>query len=210
MSRDEIRSFDPTIRHLADRWSDAGILLKGFSLLARGRPVGISELAASSDVPVEDVARALEVGRCELDKHGSLVDLYGMTLSPTLHRLDIDGRKLFSCCALWAHVIPKLVDQTVRVESIDPITRRAVRLSISPDGVESADPIGSAATMAIASREQIREDVGSAFCTLVKHFTSTESAERFTAESPTSHVVDVDTLDASANELHRAIWAVSS
>ena len=200
--------FAATIRLLANRWSSAGVLLQGFPLLARGRPVGIDAIAEASGVPVGRVIEALDAGRCARDAGGQLIDLYGLTLSSTLHRLEVGGRISFSCCALWAHVIPRLIEQTVLVESIDPITRRLVRLSVSPEGTESIDPAGSVATMAIANQDDIGADVCAAFCCSVRHFTSMESAEHFATGSPGRHVVSIMELDDCARLLLGAIPTV--
>ena len=115
LNETEEARFESTIHILASRWGGAGILLPAFPLLARGRPLEIDEIAGASGVEVEIVARALDAARCERDSAGRLIDLYGLTLTPTLHRLTIGGKALFCCCALWAHVIPKLVGETVQV-----------------------------------------------------------------------------------------------
>ena len=110
---ERLQRFQPTLRLLASRWGSAGPLLPGFPLLAKGWPVSIEEIAKAASTEVGQVEKAVNAARCERDAQGGLVDLYGMTLTPTVHRLEIDGKVLFSCCALWAHVIPKLVDATV-------------------------------------------------------------------------------------------------
>ena len=108
--------FLPTLERLATRWRSAGPLLPGFALLARGRPVTVEEIAEAAGIDRGEVERSVDAARCERDPQGRLIDLYGLTLTPTIHRLAIDGKVLFSCCALWAHVIPKLVDGTVEVD----------------------------------------------------------------------------------------------
>ena len=204
---DTATSLASTIRRLADRWAGAGTLLPGFTLLSRGRPLEIEELAAVSGVSVETLAEALDAARCERDARGRLVDLYGLSLAPTLHRLEIGGKFLFSCCALWAHVIPKLVDREVTIESIDPVRRSLVRLSVSPERVESTEPAGAVATVAVATRETISADVGAAFCSQVRHFASRESAEEFAAERPACQVLTLAELQGAADQLHEAIWS---
>lgn len=201
--------FTSTIRILASRWADAGLLLPAFPLLARGQPLGVDEIAEASGVNGDRVLQVLENARCERDDDGRLIDLFGMTLSPTLHRFPIDGRILFSCCALWAHVIPKLVGRLIEVESVDPSSRELVQLSLSPDGIEGASPAGAAATMAIASPEAVDADVCAAFCCHVRHFVSLASAERFAARSRARHVVDLVTLDNMADQLHQEIRRTS-
>ncbi|MCP4202670.1 MAG: hypothetical protein GY769_12135 [bacterium] len=202
-----IEQYQTTLEILAARWGSAGPLLAGFPLLAQGRPMSVDEIARAAGTERRLVEEAVDAARCKRDAQARLIDLYGMTLTPTLHRLTIDGKVLFSCCALWAHVIPKLVDSKVQVESVDPLRRELVRLSVSPSGVESADPPGVAASLAVATQKAIDANVCAAFCCQVLHFVSRESAEEFAAARPTCHVVELSELQEAADELHRSIWS---
>jgi len=197
--------FDSTLRFLASRWRGAGLLIPAFALLARGQPLTLAEIAQASAATDEDASHALAAARAERDSNGRFVDLYGLTLSPTLHRLDIRGKVLFGCCALWAHVVPRILNAPIRVESVDPIRREIVRLSITPDGVEDVHPVGSAATLAVATREAIEADVCQAFCCQVRHFASRDSALEFAAAQPARHVVALPELEQAAVAFHRAI-----
>lgn len=203
--RESARRFDSTIRCLAERWSDAGLLLPAFPLLARGEPLSVSRIAKKAGINDHEVEEALINARCAFNDNGLLIDLFGMMLTPSYHRLEIDGKVVFSCCALWAHVIPKLIDRTVLVESVDPHRRDLVRLEIAPGQVQSVDPGTSLATMAVADAASIQQDVGSAFCHHVRYFTSSDSARKFAAESRSRRVVEIDELHAIAAQLHEAI-----
>ena len=199
--------FVPTLERLAARWRSAGPLLPGFPLLARGRPVSVEEIAAAAGIEAARVERAVEAARCEYDEKGRLIDLYGLTLTPTVHRLSIAGKILFACCALWAQVVPKLIGRTVRVESVDPLRRELVRLTISPDGIDSVDPSSSVATLAVATQEALDRDIGAAWCRQVAHFASRESAEQFAAGRHTCHVVELSLLRQATERFHQAIWS---
>ncbi|MDH3524328.1 MAG: organomercurial lyase [Acidobacteriota bacterium] len=201
--------FQPTLDLLAQRWGSAGPLLAGFPLLARGRPLPVAEIADATGADVHRIEEALDAARCERDARGRLIDLYGLTLTPTLHRLEIGSRALFSCCALWAHVIPKLVATTVRVESVDPLRREIVRLWLSSGGIERVEPAGAAASLAVARREAIAASVGAAFCSQVRHFVSRDSAEEFAAARPSCDVLDLAELQEAADYLHAAIWTAA-
>jgi len=207
---DRLQRLQTTLELLAGRWASAGPLLPAFPLLAQGSPLSIEEIAKAAGAEPGQVEEAVDAARCERDAQGRLIDLYGMTLTPTVHRLTIDGKILFSCCALWAHVIAKLVNSTVRVESVDPVRRELVRLSVSPDGVESVDPTGAVATLAVATQEAIDRDICEAFCCQVRHFVSHESAEEFAAVKPTSHVLELSELQEAAELLHQAIWSAAN
>ncbi len=202
-----IEPYRPTLEILAARWGSAGPLLAGFPLLAGGQPVGVDEIASAAGVETAQVDDAVNAARCERDAHGRLIDLYGLTLTPTLHRLEIDGKVLFSCCALWAHVIPKLVDAIVRVESVDPVRQELVRLSISPAGLESADPAAATATLVVTTQEAVDRDVCAAWCCQVCHFVTHESAEEFAAGRPNCHPVALSEFQLAAEFFHQAIWS---
>jgi alkylmercury lyase len=204
---EQLDFFVPTLERLAARWGSTGPLLPGFPLLAQGRPVSVEEVAAAAGTEPSQVERAVDAARCERDVHGRLIDLYGLTLTPTLHRLTIDGKVLFACCALWAQVIPKLVERTVEVESVDPSRRELVRLTLSPVGIEAVEPPGSVATLAVADQEAIDRDVGEAWCRQVAHFVSRESAEEFAAGRNTCHVVELSEFRKATEHFHQAIWS---
>lgn len=201
-------SSSATIRHLAAGWREAKVLLPLFPLLAKGEALEIDRVSRATGVSAVEIERAAAAGRCERDADGRLIDLYGMTLAPTLHRVEADSKIIYSCCALWAHVIPKLIEYPVEVESVDPRRRELVRLSISPEGVEQVDPIGAMATMVVSGEEEASDDVCASFCCQVRHFVSRESAEEFAKGSPTREVVDLAQLQEEADNLYRAIWAV--
>ena len=204
---ERIDVFVPTLQRLAARWGSAGPLLPGFPLLARGRPVSVEEIAAAAGTAPGQVERAVDAARCRRDENGRLIDLYGLTLTPTLHRLSITGRVLFSCCALWAHVIPKLIERTAQVESVDPMRRELVSLTISPAAIEAVDPPGSVATLAVADQDAIDRDVGEAWCHQVAHFVSPQSAEEFAAARSNCHVVELAELRQATERFYQAIWS---
>ena len=199
--------FSETIDLLAARWSAAGTLLPGFRLLAEGQPLPIAQLAAETGVEIDSLRELLVSVRSEFDERGRLVDLFGMTLQQTPHRLEIESKVVFSCCALWAHVIPRLIDRTVGVHSTDPASKELVHLLISPDGIESVEPVDAMATMAAANERDIAADVCAAFCCQVKHFVSRENAQLFASGSSRRSVVTVDELHELGSDFYMAIRA---
>ena len=197
--------FTKTIDLLADRWRAAGSLLPGFGLLAQGRPLAIDQLAAETGVEVDRLRELLVSVRSQFDEEGRLVDLFGMTLQRTPHRLEIGSNVVFSCCALWAHVIPKLINRSIVVHSRDPVSNALVHLSVSPERLESVEPVHAMATMAVANARDIATDVCAAFCCQVKHFVSRENAELFVSGSSRRSVVTVGELHELGADFYRAI-----
>ena len=90
---------------------------------------------------------ALRQGRAGFDGNGNVHELYGVDLNPSLHRAEVDGAALFTCCAFVAQMLPFILDEPIQVESIDPVTRRIVRMSISPETEISYEPKSAVATL---------------------------------------------------------------
>ncbi len=69
-------------------------------LLAEGQPVSPEAIAKAVNRPVDevraDLSRVEETGLFGYDEQGNVVDFFGLQLSPTRHRLDIDGQELFA------------------------------------------------------------------------------------------------------------------
>lgn len=198
-----------TIKHLADRWAgaDRQLLRQVFPLLAEGQPVEIDRIAERTGTSITLVENALVEGRAGRDAAGRVVDLSGLMLSPTMHRVEIDGVALFSCCALLSHLTPFLLDRAVRLESVDPMSRGVIRFELNPTTVESVTPAGAVGSFVETDKPGLAADVGAAFCSHVHHFTHRESATVYAAYDARRYVVEIEELRAAAEELYSMAWA---
>ncbi|UCC85030.1 MAG: hypothetical protein JSW46_09000 [Gemmatimonadota bacterium] len=198
-----------TIEHIAARWAepDLRLLRQVFPLLAVGQPVAVDRIAQVTGSDPHEVERALLLGRTGRDEEGRVTELFGVMLAPTVHRVEVDEAALFCCCALTAHLVPILTRETAKVESVDPVSRRLVRLTISPSGVRSVEPETAVGTLIRTDREGVLGDVGANFCGHVQHFASSESAAEFVARVPGRYVLAMDEYHESARGLYSAIWS---
>ena len=111
-------------------------------LLAEGRPVSASLLASGTGLSHEAIGRVfgqLRAGGAEFDDDGSLVGL-ALTLNPTPHSFQVEGRGLFAWCSLDTMFLPGLIGQTAHVESTCPVTGTTIRLKVAPHSIEKIDP----------------------------------------------------------------------
>jgi len=202
-------SFEKTIEHISLRWQQTNkILLRQlFPLLAQGRPVPSTQLAQITGNDIATVEQVLIEGHTDRDKQGNVIELFGITQAPTLHRIQVGHVCLFSCCALVSQMVPLLLSQTATIESVDPVGHRLVRLTISPTGIQSVDPYSAVGTLVLTSAEQVQKDVRSAFCMHVHHFPDTDSAQEFVNIDPRRYVVDIQQLHEAARQLTTAIWS---
>jgi len=150
-------------------------------LLANGQPVSIEDLAAAAGRPVDDIRQTVaSLPDVELDDHGRIVG-YGLTLRETPHHFEVDGKRLYTWCALDTLVFPALLGRTARIESPCHGTGTTVRVTVEPTGVTSVDP-ETAVVSIVAPVEQA--GVRSAFCDHVHFFASPEAAQGWLGDHP--------------------------
>ncbi len=211
MDRESYReAVSHTIGHLAARWAkaDKRILRQVFPLLAEGQPVPVARISEVTGSTPSMVETALESGRAERDAEGRVVELSGLMLSPTMHRVMIGDVALFSCCALLAELVPALIDRPVSVESIDPVSRRVVRLVITPEGVAEVEPERAVGSFVLTEADGMRTNVSTNFCRHVHHFASSDSAKAFVAADHRRYAIAIGDLYDAAQMLYREAWAL--
>jgi len=198
-----------TIEHLRTRWAraDTPVLKHAFPLLAEGRPVAFVRLAQAAGTTIELAAQAVASARVTLDGNGDIVELFGITLTMTPHHIQLERAVLYSCCALVAHVVPRLMGRTVAVNSWDPVTGDRVDLEIGPKGLRAFQPDTAMASMIVTNEQTVHEDAPLHFCQHVHHFVSRKSADEFAAGKPGRYVLTIGELDTAARGVYSAIWS---
>ena len=111
-------------------------------LLATGEPVTAQDVSRLAKLPLEEVSEAFSLIKTqggEFNDDGNLVGL-ALSLNRSVHRFQIDGKQLYTWCALDALFIPGLIDKTAEVRSECPITGDPIRLTVTPSGVSQVIP----------------------------------------------------------------------
>lgn len=159
-----------------------------FRLLVQGKPVAVAALAAAVGQSPAEVAQAIEQNmNVEYDEAGNIVAA-ALSLQPTPHKVEVDGRILYTWCALDALMYMPLLEQPVRVESPGAVTGQPIRMTVTPQGVENIQP--ETAVVSIVKPKPglwIRE----AFCNDVHFFISPETADTWLAQHPEATIVSV-------------------
>ncbi len=156
--------------------------------LARGEPVTAGRLAAALDLSPERVGVALARGPLRafayLDDERRVAGFGGLAVAPMQHELRLKGRKLWAWCAWDTLFIPRILGETAEVDSPDPETGEIVRLSISPERIESAEPRDALVSFLLPAADDFdgsAANVMANFCHYVFFFASRESGERWAA-----------------------------
>jgi alkylmercury lyase len=110
--------------------------------LAKGKPISPERLAEVAELPIEvarEIFKSLQNLGADFDSSGRLTGMV-LTLRPTPHEFHLNGLDLFAWCALDTLFLPALIGQTAEVASTCPVTGEEIRLTVRPDGIESAEP----------------------------------------------------------------------
>ncbi|MBZ0149206.1 MAG: organomercurial lyase MerB [Pseudorhodoplanes sp.] len=158
-------------------------------LLACGEPITIAQLAAAAGQPVDDVRRIVSGWTdTEYDQQGRIVG-WALTLNPTPHKLSIDGKQLYTWCALDTLFFPAVIGRPARVESPCATTGAPVRLTVDPAaGVTALDP--ATAVVSIVTPQQM-SSIRASFCDPGHFFVSRDAASQWQARHPGMEVLGV-------------------
>lgn len=202
-------SISTTLDNIESRWAgaDTQALRPMFALLARGQPLAPAEISSQLELAPDRVHAALRFPTVGIDESGCLVELFGFMLRPTWHRVDVEGRAMFCCCALVAHAIPVLTGKPVRITSVDPGGRGVVEIAVGPDGISSVRPDGTCATLPVSAGPWPGHDVSGYFCSHIRHFPSSDEAHRFAAADPRRRVLELDAFHEHAVEISQRIFS---
>lgn len=199
------RSLAPVVARWANQ--DKYLLLPLFSMIASGEQLQHARLARQLGRRTDAVIAALSASLAEMDPQGRVTELFGITRDLTLHRIEVGGDILYSCCALVAHMVPAIWRQAAVIESTDPVCGRKVRLVVSSDcEVLQVEPESTRATLVDCTAEQIRASTRNTFCCHVKHFASSESATRFSDRDAARYVLSIGDFHEAAQWLYRQTW----
>lgn len=187
------------INELADRvaeWQDrvpwpveaGGIAAAAIAELAAGEPVDVARVAERAGAPADDVRDFLQSSPAEFDGDGRLVG-FGLTLRPTPHRVELDGRTLYTWCAPDTLELPALLGRPVQVESRCFATGEPVRVEVDPDGVRSVDPEDAVVSMVLP--DVCMSDFRQKLCDQQHFFSCAAAAAGWRAEHPQAIVVPV-------------------
>ncbi|WP_288367776.1 organomercurial lyase MerB [uncultured Marinobacter sp.] len=158
--------------------------------LALGQPVTVERLAKSLNWTTDEVVLVLEKLHCgtiEYDGQGRLIG-FGITLRETQHAFVVNGRPLYTWCALDALMFPTIIDEGAQVQSRCPQTNNSVNMTVTPQGVVSLEPEDAVISLvSVAAAGNIR----SAFCCDVLFFASRHAGEAWGRDKPNAQLVTV-------------------
>jgi len=162
---------------------DQQLTLKLYQLLAKGEPVSCDRLARALDRSAESVNQTLiqwpGVVYDELDRIEAFL---GLSVKKTQHQLTVNGRTVYTWCAWDTLFIPELLNATAKISSACGATGEEVRLTVSPSGIQTVEPVDVVVSFLIPYEDELRENVTASFCHFVYFFRSREDGEAWVSE----------------------------
>ncbi len=164
-----------------------------YRLLAEGQPVSTEKLAQTLNISKASVSNILRkwIG-VYYDDEGRIVGYWGMALSPMSHRFEVNGKTLYTWCAWDSLFIPEIIKKTARVESICPVTRDQIQLTVTPERVEEIGPASAVMSFVTPQACKIRENVILNFCHYVHFFSSAEAGYKWISENEGTLILSID------------------
>ena len=168
--------------------------------MARGTAASPLEIAEDAGIEAEKARRVLgDWNGVYSDEAKRIVGFWGLTIRKMKHRFKVDGAQLYTWCAWDALFLPELLGRPARVESACEASGRPVRLRVSPERVESADPGSACISFLTPDRSRFEQDIVRDFCHYVHFFRSRNDGDTWIAKTPGTFILSLD----EATELAR-------
>jgi len=164
-----------------------------YHLMAQGKPLSAKLLASSPGLSLELVTRILDGwDGIYYSDAGSIIGYWGLSLSKTKHRFEVDGHGLFTWCAWDALFIPEIIGKPAMVTSVCPVTGCPVQLTVSPDAIESAKPADAVISFIKPEAAKIQESIVTNFCHYVHFFSSENAGQHWVSDNPGTFLLSLD------------------
>ena len=158
--------------------------------VSRGKPLSKASLATSLQMSQNELEHRLaRVPDTEFDAEGNILG-WGVTLMPTRHRFQLDGKLLFTWCAFDTVLFPPTLGRTAQVSSTCPSTEQSITFVATPEGmVRDLAPAHSVMSIIIPATRQ--DCVRATFCEQSLFFASEQAASNYVAAHPEAVLLSI-------------------
>jgi alkylmercury lyase len=169
--------------------------------LGQGEPVSVDQVGQmAADIGItRDVADDFLAQMAEHGPGNTIVGMLGLSLNKTGHRFTLDGRQLFTWCALDTLFLPALLGQPARVGSESPVSGARVRLTVHPGRVDAVDPAGAVVSIVVVNPDTADtssvEAIWGTFCHHIFFFGARQEAEKWAAGRDNTDAIEILSVD---------------
>lgn len=127
----------------------------------------------------------------EVDEQGEVIGFAGLSIVPTNHRFEINGKTFYTWCAADALLFPSALGITARIFSTDPVSNEKIELTVSPDKIEKVVP-KSAVVSIVETADAC--NIRTSLCDRVHFFTSEVTAVEWKKQNEDASILPVEKL----------------
>jgi alkylmercury lyase len=151
--------------------------------VARGKPVTRADLQVSLHLSQDELERRLaHLPDTEFDQQGNILG-WGVTLLPTSHQFQLNGKTLYTWCAFDTVLFPPSLRRSARIQSNCAQTGHPISFVATSEGVvEELTPEGLVMSLLLPAEPS--ECVRETFCYQSLFFQSEQAASPFLADHP--------------------------
>jgi alkylmercury lyase len=166
--------------------------------IAKGQPVDAGQLGLALGRSAAEARALLERDSLKAfvypDDQGRVLGFGGLTAARMHHQLELEGRTLWTWCAWDTLFMPEILGERGRIRSPDPETDEAVRLSVTPEEIKSAEPRGAVVSFLLPDAHEFvsAANLVKTFCHFIFFFASRASGERWVAKHPGTFLYSLD------------------
>ena len=189
--------------------ANSRLLIKVMRALAAGRPITseqVNQFVTEIGIAQDEADQFLRA-KTERDNNDHIVGILGLSLNDYPHRFTVNETQMTTWCAYDTLYLPVLLQQTATVESPSKLSKKPVRLTVSPTGVQDASPADAVLSMVIIDPD--KTDMGSTkaiwgnFCHQIFFFASRQEAEQWAADRDDIEILSVH----EGFELGKQMWS---
>jgi alkylmercury lyase len=159
--------------------------------VSRGKPLSKGALSTSLQISQNELEHRLtHVLDTEFDHEGNIVG-WGVTLMPTRHRFQLDGKPLFTWCAFDTVLFPPSLGQTAQVSSTCPSTELPITFVATSEGVVK-DLVPAHSVMSLLIPANSQDCVRAIFCEHSLFFSSEQAASSYLASHPEAVLLSIE------------------
>ena len=183
------------------------LLVQVWRSLAKGRPVTGTQIGEFvSDLGIEPgEADHFLRQMTERDADDGIVGIMGLSLNDHPHRFTVDGTQMSTWCAEDTLFLPAMLGRTATVESESPLSKETVRVTVSPEGVQTSQPADAVITIVVPTETDMSSvaAIWMTFCHHIFFFSSRSEAEQWASGRD-----DIDILSLEEGyELGQQLWS---
>lgn len=166
--------------------------------LAKGQPVDAAAVGLALGRSASEARALLERDSLEafayLDHQGRVSGFGGLTTVRTRHQFELEGGTLWTWCAWDTLFVPEILGKRGRITSPDPETGEAIRLTVTPQEIKSAEPRHAVMSFLLPDAHEFvsAANLVKTFCHFILYFASRASGERWAARHPGTFLYSLD------------------